>query len=221
MSAIQKRLTACLTLLGTAALVGCGHESVASTGTPPSPAAVAVVSAPHTESPAPAPESQQVAAAEPVRQDASEPAPKPAPKDPASTRAPADRAPTRPGDAQKITFDDLNLGMAQDMVFRPFLMTDRVKELDGTKVRITGFIHAGAASTKGIHEFVLLKNTECKFGAGGQADHLAMVYLTKGETTKYQLEAVKVEGTLKVKPFDGPDGNTWSVYDLTDAKVVQ
>jgi hypothetical protein len=48
-----------------------------------------------------------------------------------------------------------------------------------------------------------------------------MVYLTKGETTKYQLEAVKVEGTLKVKPFDGPDGNTWSVYDLTDAKVVQ
>ena len=68
---------------------------------------------------------------------------------------------------------------------------------------------------------VLLKNTECKFGPGGQADHLAMVYLTPGDTTKYQLEAIKVEGVLKVKPFEGPDGNTWSVYDLTEAKVVQ
>jgi hypothetical protein len=68
---------------------------------------------------------------------------------------------------------------------------------------------------------VLLKNTECKFGAGGQADHLAMVYLTPGETTKYGLAAVKVEGTLKVKPYQGADGNTWSVYDLADAKLVQ
>ena len=127
----------------------------------------------------------------------------------------------RQGDAEKITFDDLNLGMREDMVFRPFLVTDRVKGLDGTRVRITGFIHAGAAGTKGIREFVLLKNTECKFGAGGQADHLAMVYLTPGQTTKYQVEAVKVEGVLKVKPFEGPDGNTWSVYDLADAKLVQ
>jgi hypothetical protein len=146
---------------------------------------------------------------------------RPPPKDPASTRAPADRGPTRPGDAEKITFDDLNLGMQQDMVFRPFLVTERVQELDGKKVRITGFIHAGAAGLKGIREFVLLKNTECKFGAGGQADHLAMVYLTPGETTKYQLAAIKVEGTLKVKPYEGTDGNTWSVYDLADAKVVQ
>jgi hypothetical protein len=169
--------------------------------------------------PAPAPEIQQ-AAAEPIPPATADPAPKPVPKDPSRTRAPADRIPVGPGGPQKITFDDLNLGMDKDMVFRPFLVTDRVKDLDGTRVRITGFIHGGAASTKQIHEFVLLKNSECKFGAGGQADHLAMVYLTKGETSKYRLEAVKVEGTLKVKPYEGPDGNTWSVYDLTDAKVV-
>jgi len=169
----------------------------------------------------------QASATEPVSEPgapataAAEAAQRPAPKDPASTRAPADRAPVKPGDAEKITFDDLNLGMQQDMVFRPFLVTERVKELDGKRVRITGFIHAGAAGIKNIKEFVLLKNTECKFGAGGQADHLAMVYLTPGETTKYGLAAVKVEGTLKVKPYEGADGNTWSVYDLADAKLVQ
>jgi hypothetical protein len=46
-----------------------------------------------------------------------------------------------------------------------------------------------------------------------------MVYLTPGQTTKHQLEAVKVEES-SVKP-QGIDGNTWSVYDLADAKLVQ
>ncbi len=141
-----------------------------------------------------------------------------APKPP--TRPPADRTPRRPGEAERISFDDLNLGMAADMVYRPFLLNDRVKELDGQKVSILGYIHAGATGNK-VKEFVLLKNTECKFGAGGQADHLAMVYLAPGETTKYQLDAIKVEGKLVVKPYQGPDGNTWSVYDLVDAKVVR
>jgi hypothetical protein len=165
--------------------------------------------------------SEPIGAGEAVAQTSAQEPASPPVKDAAKTRPPADRGPARPGDAEKITFDDLNLGMQQDMVFRPFLVTDRVKDLEGKRVRITGFIHAGAAGIKGIREFVLLKNTECKFGAGGQADHLAMVYLTPGQTTKYQVEAVKVEGVLKVKPFEGPDGNTWSVYDLTDAKLVQ
>jgi len=217
MSPTERRFAAVLALLA-AALAGCNHESVASSSSlAPIPAPVATA---QPTPPAAATEIQQVAAAEPVAPAATEPAPKPASKDPSGTRAPADRTPVGPGGPQKITFDDLNLGMDKDMVFRPFLVTDRVKGLDGTRVRITGFIHGGASSSKQIHEFVLLKNTECKFGAGGQADHLAMVYLTKGETTKYRLEAVKVEGTLKVKPYEGPDGNTWSVYDLTDAKVV-
>jgi hypothetical protein len=106
------------------------------------------------------------------------------------------------------------------MVYRPFLLNDRVKELDGQKVSILGYIHAGATGNN-VKEFVLLKNTECKFGAGGQADHLAMVYLAPGQTTKYQLDAIKVEGKLVVKPYQGPDGNTWSVYDLVEAKVVR
>jgi len=34
--------------------------------------------------------------------------------------------------------------MQADMVFRPFLLSDRVKELDGKRVAIKGYIHPGA-----------------------------------------------------------------------------
>ena len=220
MNTIDRRIAIFLALLAGFSFAGCDHQSVASHGTPPAVAATPAETPAQATVSTPAPEIQQVSAAESVAEPGVSNL-ESAPKSPGSTRAPVDRTPVSPGGPQKITFDDLNLGMDKDMVFRPFLVTDRVKQLDGTKVRITGFIHGGASSTKGTREFVLLKNTECKFGAGGQADHLAMVYLAKGETTKYQVAAIKVEGTLKVKPYEGPDGNTWSVYDLTDAKVVQ
>lgn len=132
---------------------------------------------------------------------------------------PADRTPRRPAEAEKITFEDLNLGLQPDVVFRPFMLSDRVRELDGKRVSLVGYMHPGVASARGIHEFVLLRNKECKFGPGGQADHLAQVYLRKGETTNFTPGAVKVEGTLRIEPFQGPDGNTWSIYRMEDAQI--
>jgi hypothetical protein len=132
---------------------------------------------------------------------------------------PADRTPRRPGEAEKITFEDLNLGLQPDVVFRPFMLSDRVRELEGKRVSLVGYMHPGVASARGIHEFVLLRNKECKFGPGGQADHLAQVYLRKGETTNFTPGAVKVEGTLRIEPFQGPDGNTWSIYRMEDAQI--
>jgi hypothetical protein len=125
------------------------------------------------------------------------------------------RGRTRENGVELITFDDLNLGMQADMVFRDFLLTDRARELDGQKVRIVGYMDGGVSQQKGITEFVLLKNTECKFGAGGQADHLLRVLLQDGVTVDYtRFGALQIEGVLKISPFNGPDGNTWSVYDL-------
>jgi hypothetical protein len=129
----------------------------------------------------------------------------------------ADRTPTRPGDAEKITFDDLNLGMQADVVFRDFMLTDRVKELEGKRISIVGYMHGGQAGQRGIDKFILLKNKECKFGPGGQADHLADVHLK--QDTKFTGGDVKVEGTLTIEPFQGPDGNTWSIYRLADAQI--
>lgn len=149
---------------------------------------------------------------------AAEPAQSDAPKPPVSKqRLPADRQPRRPGDAEKITFEDLNLGMQPDVAYRPFMLTDRVKELDGQRVSLIGHMHEGQLTTNAVKEFVLLKNLQCKFGPGGQADHLGRVYLKEGTTTKLTKQAIKIEGTLKVAPFTGPDENTWSVYDITDA----
>lgn len=131
------------------------------------------------------------------------------------------RAPARPGEAEKISFDDLVIGLQADVVFRPWMMGDRPKELDGKKVRISGFMHAGAEPVK-TKEFVLLRNLECKFGPGGQADHLAQVYMKPGITTNYPgKDPIKVEGTLKIEPFEGTDGNTWSLYKIVDSEVVR
>jgi hypothetical protein len=132
---------------------------------------------------------------------------------------PADRTPTRPGEAEKITFDDLNLGMEANMVFRDFMLSPRVKDLDGKKVSIVGYMHGGSDTQSGIKQFILLKNTQCKFGPGGQADHLADVSLRPDHTTKFSPAPIKVEGTLRIQPFQGSDDNTWSIYRLEDAQI--
>jgi hypothetical protein len=143
------------------------------------------------------------------------------PAQPAPQRPPADRSTTKPGDAEKITWDDLNLGMQADVVFRPFMISgsDRLKELEGKRISIVGYMHGGQAGQRGIKEFILLKNTQCKFGPGGQADHLADVKLKADSSVLFTPSPIKVEGTLVLEPFQGPDGNTWSIYRLEAAQV--
>jgi hypothetical protein len=123
------------------------------------------------------------------------------------------------GQPVEITFDDVNLRIQADVVFRPWMLTDRVKELDGRRVRIRGYMLPHERAT-GIRQFVLLRNKECKFGPGGQADHLVNVTLQDGVTTSYRHQVVQVQGVLKVNPFQGPDGNTWSIYDLAGERVA-
>lgn len=137
---------------------------------------------------------------------------------PTVQRPPADRTVTKPGDAEKITWEDVNLGMQADVVFRPFMITDRVKDLEGKRLSIVGYMHP-PESQSGNKKFILLKNTQCKFGPGGQADHLADVHLQEGKTTKYTPSPLKIEGTLVIEPFEGPDGNTWSLYRLENAQI--
>lgn len=120
--------------------------------------------------------------------------------------------------AEEITFEDIQLPIQADMVLRPFMLTQRVKDLDGQRIRISGYMLPDV-KTKNITQFVLLKNTECKFGPGGQADHLINVLMVEGATVRFRADAISVEGVLKVNPFQGPDGNTWSIYDLACEQV--
>lgn len=116
----------------------------------------------------------------------------------------------------EITFAEISMNMTADMVFRPFLVTDRVRELEGKRVRITGKMFNLGASAK-TDNFVLLKNKECKFGPGGQADHLVNIVMRDGTKVKYREEPLTVEGIFKLNPTGGVDGNTWSVFDLIEA----
>jgi hypothetical protein len=146
--------------------------------------------------------------------------PTPAAPPAAGQRPPADRTPSRPGEAEKITWEDVNLGMQADVVFRPFMIEGHpVQQLEGKRISIVGYMHGGQATQRGIKDFILLKNTQCKFGPGGQADHLANVILKDGAGTSFTPSPVKVEGTLKIEPYQGPDGNTWSIYRLEGAQI--
>lgn len=121
--------------------------------------------------------------------------------------------------AEQISFDDLVIGMQPDTRFREFMLSERAKELDGQRVAITGFMLADT-QVSGIKEFVLLRNTECKFGPGGLADHLVSVTLREGESTHYRSRPVRLEGTLKIDPYHGPGGFTWYIYELNEADNV-
>ncbi len=142
----------------------------------------------------------------------------------AALRPKADRSTTADG-VEKITFDDLILGMQADMVYRPWMLESesnggRAKELEGKRVRLAGIMHAGVQSQTKNKDFVLLRNKECKFGPGGQADHLAKIFMKEGKTAAFAGDdTVFVEGTLRIKPETGEDGNTWSIYEIEGAEL--
>ena len=79
---------------------------------------------------------------------------------------PTARRPAKPGEPLEISFDDLVIGMQADVVYRPWMLTERAKEIDGQTVRLVGYVHPGVDKQKHIKELVLLRNLECKFGPG-------------------------------------------------------
>lgn len=103
------------------------------------------------------------------------------------------------------------------------MLTYDVEQLEGKTVRIEGFIFGGSLfTTKGIKKFPLLREKECPFGEGGQAYHAIDVELQGKSTIDFTTDPVIVEGVFHIRPFQGPDGNTWAVYaiDATKATVV-
>lgn len=101
------------------------------------------------------------------------------------------------------------------------MLTYDVEQLEGKTVRIEGFIFGGALfTTKGIKKFPLLREKECPFGEGGQAYHAIDVELQGKSTIDFTTEPVTVEGVFHIRPFQGPDGNTWAVYAIDATKAI-
>jgi len=121
---------------------------------------------------------------------------------------------------EAISFDDLNLGLEADVRFRRFMLADkRAADLIDKRVNLGGYI-SPTDRLKGITDFILLRNLECKFGPGGKADHLVHVLMREGTAADFTDKVVYVEGTLKLNPFHSADGSaTWSIYDLHGVSV--
>ena len=88
---------------------------------------------------------------------------------------------------QVINFDYLNIGMQEDMPFRPRMLDydeGRAKKLLGKRINVGGYMNP-TDTQDGVKEFILLKNLDCKFGPGAQADHLVHVLLQDGKRTSY------------------------------------
>ena len=127
--------------------------------------------------------------------------------------------PVRQGALNDITFDDLELDMPLKTLFDRSMLTPRAAALDNQLVRLRGFIFAGGVfQQSGIKNFLLVKNTECKFGPDGLAYCVIQVELDAGVTTRFTTYPVTVEGTLSVRPFND-SGFTWSVYHLQGRRI--
>lgn len=221
MNTISKGLFASLGAALLLTQTGCPTATTpAGTGptTPPAAQVLAQAAAPDRTAAEESPEKpvEQVAAAEPAQEEPKKENPKPSGDGNPTSRPKADRTPRKPGEAIKITFDNIILGMQADIPYRPWMLNDDVKELEGKRVSISG-VMLDTGTFKKLDNFILLRNKECKYGKGGQADHLAEVHLKKGNVFGYTGESVIVEGTLRVEPFTGEDGNTWRIYVLDEA----
>jgi hypothetical protein len=123
-------------------------------------------------------------------------------------------------DLLEITFNDLKFDIEKGGDFEDSMLTDKIRQLEGRKIRIRGFM-LSSAFKKGLKGFVLLQNDTCPYG-GPEAlvYHNIMVELSPGQTTEYTIRPLTVEGTFSIRPF--PDDGSFrelSVYYVGNAKV--
>jgi hypothetical protein len=100
----------------------------------------------------------------------------------------------------EINFDDLKFELAKDAPFESELLTEEIRQLVGTKVKLRGYILPSTLfSETNISQFVLVRdNQECCFGPGAALFDCVMVQMVGGETTDFVTRPVTVEGTFVI-----------------------
>jgi len=118
-----------------------------------------------------------------------------------------------------LTFDDVKFDLEPDEPFSTDRLTDEIRSIDGQKIKIRGYIRP-SFSQRGLKNFVFVRdNKECCFGPNAAIYDCMLVKLKKQTTTDYTVRPVTVEGTFYLKPYQGPDGNTWAIYRMRNATV--
>ncbi|MEI6257920.1 MAG: DUF3299 domain-containing protein [Planctomycetota bacterium] len=142
----------------------------------------------------------------------------PAPTPPRPTPVPP--ALTRPTALREISFDDIQLAMQKGDPFSRDLLPQQVTALEGTRVRIRGYLLPSFQQT-GLTQFVLVRdNQECCFGPGAALHDCIVVRMVPGKSAAFSIRPVAVTGTFRVDELRGPDGRHLAIYTL-DGDSVQ
>lgn len=126
--------------------------------------------------------------------------------------------------ATRVSYDDLDLLKVLNMEPVPVdamsHFPDWLRELDGEKVRIRGFMYPPFRET-GIDFFVLARDNQiCCFGRNPKVYDLINVEMKDGVTTDYILNRpFDVVGTFHIRPETDGD-EIFGLYELTDAVVI-
>ncbi len=117
------------------------------------------------------------------------------------------------------TFDDIKFDIEVDGKFEDSLLTDEIRQLDGKKIRIWGYILPTARST-GLKQFVLMRdNKECCFGPGSAIYDCILVDMVPGKSTEFSTRPIAVQGKFTLSTFEGPDGIPLAIYHLKGDSV--
>ena len=139
----------------------------------------------------------------------------------AATRPP--EPPSRPapaaGSPREVSFDDIKLDMEKGAPFTRDLLPKRVTALDGTRIRIRGYI-LPSFQQSGLTQFVLVRdNQECCFGPGAALHDCIVVRMLPGRSADFSIRPVAVAGTFRLDELRGPDGKHLAIYAMDGEDV--
>ena len=110
----------------------------------------------------------------------------------------------------EINFDDLKFPIEKDQPFEESMLIESVRELDGRKVKLRGYILPTTLFTEtNIRQFVLVRdNQECCFGPGAALFDCVIVDMVPGESIDFVTRPITVTGKFKIdtKSYKHPGG---------------
>lgn len=120
-----------------------------------------------------------------------------------------------------LTFDDLKFDIEVGEAFEREMLSEDVKAFDKKQIKIGGYIKPSYKTT-GLKGFIFVRDDkECCFGPQAAIYDCVIVKLAKGTTTEFTVRPITVEGKFYLKEYEGPDGMTWAIFQMKNAKVVR
>jgi hypothetical protein len=128
----------------------------------------------------------------------------------------------KPAPANKLqdkTFDDIKFDIQPGDPFARDMLTPKIEELDGKRIRIRGWI-LPTAQKRGLKQFVLVRdNMECCFGPGAALYDCILIEMQPGTTAEFSTSPVAVTGEFAIRVLPGPGGTPLAIYRMQGESV--